>query len=198
MKLCPCNTHVTRPGRIIALLVGQCGLLMPTAVAFPRVGLVRSIRTRIARPQLWPAVKNASGRCMVTTGWQSMLSKQDLDAVSVQGGVDSTLTTAALPISTLETRVSSPQEMEEIGAFFGADSRGGDAVLLRGCVTVGDVLMFDLSLTSGMKKSSRAPGFVPNVPTDSYGFTSAGIWVQGRRVSRGGSFEQESAILALL
>lgn len=113
---------------------------------------MRSIRTRIDRPQLWPAAKNASGRLMVTTAWQSMTAKEDRHAVNVQGGVDSTRisTSAALPISTLETRVSSPGEMEEAGAFFGADSRGGDVVLLRGCVTVGVLLLFDVSSPSGM------------------------------------------------
>lgn len=113
---------------------------------------MRSIRTRIARPQLWPAAKNASGRLMVTTALQSTTPKEDRDAVNVQGGVDSISTSAALPISTLETRVSSPGEMEETGAFFGADSRGGDVVLLRGCVVMGVLLMFDMSSTSGMKK----------------------------------------------
>lgn len=75
---------------------------------------------------------------MLTTAWQSMLSKQCGDVVSLQEGVGATSASAALPTSTLEIRVTSPREMEETGAFFGEDSGGADVVLLHGCVMVAE------------------------------------------------------------
>lgn len=46
--------------------------------------------------------------------------------------IDSKVKPGAVPKAKLEIHAKTPQEMEDAGAFFGTDSRGGDVVLLWG------------------------------------------------------------------
>lgn len=80
--------------------------------------------------RLWRAAK---GDCAnyLTVARRPMLSVQKGRDGHIQV-VDKLKSGDGIPKATMEIHVTSSQEMEETGAFFGVDSRGGDVVLLWG------------------------------------------------------------------
>ena len=141
--LLQCTLHLNRSGSIFSILVGCCRMCMPPVSALPSV--VASMRSdystaaavvaqaRRLRPA-W-AITNRKGlRPIVTVPRQHILSARE-DCSARVHGVETKLESDGTTMkATLEMIVSSPQEMEETGAFLAADSGGGDVVLLSGWV----------------------------------------------------------------
>lgn len=69
---------------------------------------------------------------MVTDPQQRVFSSREDSSERVQGAEPNLELDGATTKAILEMVVSSPQEMEETGAFLAADSTGGDVVLLSG------------------------------------------------------------------
>lgn len=82
--------------------------------------------------RLWPIVRREHAQYKAAVTRRYMSSQQD--------GIDSRRSVSdrglkhddGLSLASLSVHVRSPQEMEEMGAFFGEDSQEGDVVLLSG------------------------------------------------------------------
>lgn len=113
---------------------------MPPVLALPSV--VASMRSeystaavvaqaRRIRPA-WAITNRKDLRPMGAVPQQRILSTHEDSSERVQGVEAKLESDGTTTKATLEMIVSSPQEMEETGAFLAADSGSGDVVLLSG------------------------------------------------------------------
>lgn len=114
MKLGLGITHLNRPGAITYFLFGSHGMWMPLTGAL-----------QIAPPAEFARrmVNTEQRRCMLSAFHGQGSNDKDIDTKVGSSGIIQ---------ATLEIKVASPQEMQDTGAFVGADSTGGDVVLLSG------------------------------------------------------------------
>lgn len=82
-------------------------------------------------PITWTDPPKRRGAKQATIATQPMLPIRAVSGARPQS-MDSESKPSHTPRATSEIHVGSPQEMEQIGAFFGQDSRSGDVVLLWG------------------------------------------------------------------
>lgn len=140
MMLRQYTLHLNRSGGIFSILVGCCRMCVPPVSALPSV--VASMRSdystaevvaqaRRIRPA-WPITNRKGSQPMVTVPRQRMLSAHEDCSERAQGVETKLESDGSMTKATLEMIVSSPQQMEETGAFLAADSDGGDVVLLSG------------------------------------------------------------------
>lgn len=113
---------------------------MPPVSALPSVvALMRSDystaaavgQARRIRPE-WAITDRKGLRPIVTDPQQRVFSSREDCSERVQGMETKLESDGTTTKATLEMVVSSPQEMEETGAFLAADANGGDVVLLSG------------------------------------------------------------------
>lgn len=112
--------RLNRSGVTLYLLIGRYGMRIPSIEAYTSSRLVS-----------WRDPPKRGGAKQATIATQRILPIRGVSDARPQS-MDSESKSSNTSRATSKIRVGSPQEMEQIGAFFGQDSRSGDVVLLWG------------------------------------------------------------------